>query len=189
MHPSVEGTAIVLDQIDAALNKEIILEGCHDDAVLPRKYCQVQAVYKVGCRGCDNMEYTARLCAACREEAKQMDTKSLEERIEKIRTILCQRTKATREDTRIAIQTMMAIKPKQRRLPYKRYTFLHILVNVFDLLGFVRFSFKGISISNHPFLTKRCENSSKSNALGTCFVQKGVINNHVRDFLFQNHPT
>ena len=88
VHPSLEGTAIVLDQIDAALNKEIILEGCRDDAVLPRKYCQVQAVYKVGCRGCDNMEYTARLCAACREEAKQMDTKSLEDRIEQIRTIL-----------------------------------------------------------------------------------------------------
>ena len=84
---------------------------------------------------------------------------------------------------------MMETKLKQRRLPYERYTFLYIVVDVFVLIGFVRFSLKGIRISNHPFMTNRCENSSKADALKIGFVQKKVVSDHIRNFLFQNHPT
>ena len=81
----MEGTLELLDQINAATNNQLILEGYRDDSVVPLKYRQVQPVYKVGCRGCDTTDYTARLCVACREAAKNTDTKELEDRIMKIK--------------------------------------------------------------------------------------------------------
>ena len=84
-HPTTEGTVDVLKQINEAIGNGVIMEGCLEDVVVSNKYSQVQAVYKVGCRGCDRIEYTARLCTECREKAKGADTKTLDDLIEKFR--------------------------------------------------------------------------------------------------------
>ena len=84
-HPTAEGTVEVLKQIDEAIGNGVIMDGCLEDVVVSNKYSQVQAVYKVGCRGCDRIEYTARLCTECREKAKEADTKMLDDLIEKYR--------------------------------------------------------------------------------------------------------
>ena len=53
--------------------KKIILDDCRDDATLPVKYRQVQSVFKSGCRGCHNLEYTPSLCVTCKQEAQKED--------------------------------------------------------------------------------------------------------------------
>ena len=45
----------------------------------------VDAVYKVGCRGCDCEEYTAYLCSKCKEEALAVDAEPVTRKIEEIR--------------------------------------------------------------------------------------------------------
>ena len=42
-------------------------------------------MYKVGCRGCDNLDYTPYLCVACEQEAKSVDVSKLMTMIEHIR--------------------------------------------------------------------------------------------------------
>ena len=74
-HPTEKGTLAIIDQIDAS--KKVVLEDCRDDVTLPVKYRQVQSVFKAGCRGCDNLDYTPSLCATCRQEAQETDTSIL----------------------------------------------------------------------------------------------------------------
>ena len=59
IHPTPKGTKDLIEQINSAVNNEIVLE--IDDVVSPLKYRLVEPVYKVGCRGCDRYEYTASL--------------------------------------------------------------------------------------------------------------------------------
>ncbi len=87
-HPSPDGTLRILDQLDAATNNEMFLPDCREDAVLKMKYRQVQPVYKVGCRGCDSMDFTATLCETCKRKAKEVNVEELQQKIETIRNEL-----------------------------------------------------------------------------------------------------
>ena len=80
-HPTLQGTRQMIDQIHSGKENGIILENCEDDVVIRPKYRQVHAVFKAGCRGCDNHEYTPLLCKSCEEEAKGVDITSLQEKI------------------------------------------------------------------------------------------------------------
>ena len=84
-HPTVEGTKSIIKQINVAMNEQIVLKDCIDDAVFALKYRQVQTVFKVGCRGCDSHEYTPALCANCKEMAKDVDVTLLEAKIKKLK--------------------------------------------------------------------------------------------------------
>lgn len=84
-HPTVNGTKTILDQINDHFKNEIILQNCDDHIALPTKYRQVQPVFKAGCRGCNSSEFTQTLCLACKDNAKDVDTKKLEEAIEVVR--------------------------------------------------------------------------------------------------------
>ena len=80
-HPTEQGTLTILDQIHQATN--IIMDDCRDDATLPVKYCQVQPVFKSGCRGCDRLDYTPTLCLTCKQNAESLDTSILSRIIDK----------------------------------------------------------------------------------------------------------
>ena len=82
-HPTVEGTKNIIQQIDTAVGN-VIMEDCQDDIVVPLKYNKVQALYKVGCRGCERKEYTSTLCEQCKDTAKGADIQPLVSRIEKL---------------------------------------------------------------------------------------------------------
>ena len=86
-HPTPEGTRQIIEQINNGRedNKNIILTGCSDDVVLPTIYRQVHSVFKSGCRGCDNLEYTPFLCETCKEAAKEMNTDDLQKRIKDLK--------------------------------------------------------------------------------------------------------
>ena len=45
----------------------------------------MQAVFKVGCRGCDSMNYTSYLCDNCKVAANDVDASALEVEIERLR--------------------------------------------------------------------------------------------------------
>ena len=78
-HPSKDGTFEMLKQIDD-ITKIMIPEG-EDVAVLAPKYRGVQSIFKVGCRGCDNLNFTRSLCTECENEAQNVDVTLLEEQI------------------------------------------------------------------------------------------------------------
>ena len=83
-HPSRKGTAAIINQIHA--KKPIVLSDCRsDDTTLPSKYRGVQTLFKVGCRGCDSLEFTRSLCNTCVENAKVLDTTEIEGRIRLLR--------------------------------------------------------------------------------------------------------
>ena len=48
------------------------------------KSCNVEAIYKVGCRGCDTHDYAAQPCATWKEAAKEVDISPLSELIKKM---------------------------------------------------------------------------------------------------------
>ncbi len=81
-HPSKEGTMEVVKQINAV--KNIILPQGEDDTVLAAKYRGVQTIFKVGCRGCDDLNFTRSLCAQCQEDALKIDVATLENEIRNI---------------------------------------------------------------------------------------------------------
>ena len=78
-HPTQSGTSAIIDQIDA--KKEIVLPKCRADTTLPLKYRGVQTLFKVGCRGCNSLDFTRSLCDQCIETSKDIDTNELEEQI------------------------------------------------------------------------------------------------------------
>ena len=82
-HPSKDGTLEVVKQINTA--KEIILSDCENDVVLAAKYRGVQTIFKVGCRGCDSLNFTQSLCPQCQEAAQEVDVTNLEEEIRVLR--------------------------------------------------------------------------------------------------------
>ena len=84
VHPTGEGTKMLMEQINLSLNNEIILENCIDDVVSPLKYRLVEPVYKVGCSACDSPGYTNSLCDDCKKAAIDTDIQSLLQMIEEI---------------------------------------------------------------------------------------------------------
>ena len=84
-HPTIPGTQSIITAINDACPEQIILQGCQDDVTVKRKYRMVQPVFKVGCRGCDSLEYTPNLCATCKDHAQNVDTSQLEMAIEKLK--------------------------------------------------------------------------------------------------------
>ena len=85
VHPTVDGTKELIVQINNVHNNELTLTDNLEDVVSKAKYKRVDAVFKVGCRGCDREEYTAYLCDDCKLAAKSIDPQPLQRRIEEIR--------------------------------------------------------------------------------------------------------
>ena len=83
-HPTERGTKEIVTQINTVLEKNMILEGAEDDTTTSKRYSQVQAIYKVGCRGCDTDNFTPQLCPECKEKAKEVDDAPLRKIIEEI---------------------------------------------------------------------------------------------------------
>ena len=83
-HPSEKGTEEMIRQIDQFLGNDLVMEEAKDEIVAPRKYSQVQPIYKVGCRGCDYAEFTQRLCTLCLKNIEVVDTLRIEGLIEEI---------------------------------------------------------------------------------------------------------
>ena len=77
IHPSEPGTVAMVKQLDSFFNGEIVLEGVEDSELTTRRYGKVETLYKVGCRGCDNLDYTPFLCTDCRETAENTCTDRL----------------------------------------------------------------------------------------------------------------
>ena len=85
-HPSEEGTKEILKQLDEHFNNEIIMDEAKEETTTTKKYCQVFPVYKVGCRGCQYLEFTASLCETCMKNSVNLEeTTKLCELIESIR--------------------------------------------------------------------------------------------------------
>ena len=78
-HPSKDGTMEVVKKIDAS--KPIVLSDREEDTVLAAKYRGVQSIFKVGCRGCEDLNFTRSLCDKCQEDAQVVDVTALEEDI------------------------------------------------------------------------------------------------------------
>ena len=81
-HPSVNGTKTAMIQVDAATGNNLIMQDCVEDVSFPQKYRKVQTLFKVGCRGCDSLEFTHTLCSNCKEAAKKIDISVLQARID-----------------------------------------------------------------------------------------------------------
>ena len=87
-HPTEKGTFDIIQQIHKQVGDDLILESCERDVVCPLKYRKVQTVYKVGCRGCEDLQYVSTLCGRCKESAKTADTTRLDVLIEKWKLIM-----------------------------------------------------------------------------------------------------
>ena len=83
IHPTEDGTRNIIKVINESFSSEIVVDGAEDEDLTRRRYQQVQALYKVGCRACDAPEFTPYLCGACRTAAESVDISVLQERIEK----------------------------------------------------------------------------------------------------------
>ncbi len=82
-HPSKDGTLQIIKQINEV--KPIILPNCEEDTVMESKYYGVQTIFKVGCRGCNNLHYTRSLCADCQTAAQETDVAVIEAEINALR--------------------------------------------------------------------------------------------------------
>ena len=67
IHPTEAGTRAMIQQLHSSLNEEIIVDGAEEGDITTRKYGKVQALYKVGCRTCDNHSFTPFMCEDCKE--------------------------------------------------------------------------------------------------------------------------
>ena len=83
IHPSENGTLQMITQLHTAFDGEIIVDGAEEGDLTTRKYGKVQALYKVGCRGCENHSYTSFLCADCQERVPETNTDRLMELLKK----------------------------------------------------------------------------------------------------------
>ena len=86
VHPTASGTKDLIQQINANLSNEIILENCTGDVVSPLKYRLVDPVYKVGCSACDHPGYVASLCDECKQAAVEINIQPLHEIIQEIKS-------------------------------------------------------------------------------------------------------
>ena len=67
IHPTEAGTRAMIQQLHSSLNEGIIVDGAEEGDITTRKYGKVQALYKVGCRTCDNHSFTPFMCEDCKE--------------------------------------------------------------------------------------------------------------------------
>ena len=67
IHPTENGTRTMINQLHSHLNEEIIVDGAEEGDITTRKYGKVQALYKVGCRTCDDHSYTPFMCEECKK--------------------------------------------------------------------------------------------------------------------------
>ena len=82
-HPKIEGTVKILEEINKEMLGTIILDKANkEDLTSNRSYFQVQPIYKVGCRGCETLEYTSSLCPKCIEAAQKFNVDELQKKIE-----------------------------------------------------------------------------------------------------------
>ena len=83
VHPTEEGTRDIITQLDNSYENKLILQEAEKEEIsTPRRYSQVQALYKVGCRGCDVKTFTAKLCNSCKDKAAEINITRLGEIIE-----------------------------------------------------------------------------------------------------------
>ena len=82
-HPTRKGTIDVLNQINE--QKPVIIHEFCEATTLPSKYSGVQTLFKVGCRGCDSIDFTHSLCDSCRTTAAELNTYELEKEISDLR--------------------------------------------------------------------------------------------------------
>jgi hypothetical protein len=71
-HPTEDGTRNIINQLDEKIGG-LIVEGFTNEIVSPLKYKFVQPVYKVGCRGCNDLNYVPTLCNVCKDAAQHVD--------------------------------------------------------------------------------------------------------------------
>ena len=83
-HPTEKGTAEIINQMHEHFSNEIILPEAENETTTPRKYSNVRAIYKTGCRGCATEEYTSYLCTECKKRAENVDATDLDTLIDKI---------------------------------------------------------------------------------------------------------
>ena len=82
-HPTEKGTLTIIKQVETAIGEPLVPEGAEDvDKTTHRKYSQIIPIYKVGCRGCDKLDFTPQLCTYCKEAAKSCDATYLRALIE-----------------------------------------------------------------------------------------------------------
>ena len=68
-HPSEVGTKDLLGQIDKFFKEEIIISDNINDVAVNSRYRFVDKTYKVGCRGCDSLDFTPYLCDECKQDS------------------------------------------------------------------------------------------------------------------------
>ena len=83
-YPTEKGTADIISQVNGTFGNEIILPDAEEDITTPRKYSQVKAIYKTGCRGCSTEEFTSHLCTQCMDLAQGVDASDLRRLIDEI---------------------------------------------------------------------------------------------------------
>ena len=84
-HPTEKGTADIIKQLNATFSSEIILQQAEEaDITTSKKYSNVKAIYKTGCRGCAIEEYTSYLCRTCIDLAKDVDASVLRKMTDEI---------------------------------------------------------------------------------------------------------
>ena len=102
VHPTASGTKDLVQQINANLNNEIILENCTDDVVSPLKYRLVDPVYKVGCSACDNPGYVPTLCDGCKQAAVEINIQPLHDMIQEVKSQMFPDTLQTENEVEMA---------------------------------------------------------------------------------------
>ena len=99
LHPTVDGTKTMIQQLDVACSNEVILPDAETDEIATtRKYRQVHTLYKVGCRGCSTFTgYTSELCETCRMAAEHIDVTYITEMLNKVNEEFFPSTSTTNE--------------------------------------------------------------------------------------------
>jgi len=75
IHPTEEGTKMMMQQLNESFDKELILDGAEISDLTTKRYNKVQALFKVGCRGCETTDFTPYLCNTCKDTAKTVNVK------------------------------------------------------------------------------------------------------------------
>lgn len=82
IHPTEDGTRAILKHIDDTFGNEVIINGAEEADLTRRRYQQVQALYKVGCKACDSPDLTPHLCGTCQQAFTTTDATALKTMID-----------------------------------------------------------------------------------------------------------
>lgn len=77
IHPTAHGTETILQALHTEFN-DIILDEAETDDLTTKRYLQVKALYKVGCRACNTRELTSYLCEACMSQCPDVNTNAFD---------------------------------------------------------------------------------------------------------------